>query len=157
MDCIAVLATRDIVSHYCGFECSSVALCNCYARQPRVSPSLAYVNIDIEIDIAHAGLRRLMRAAFMPAAGAWARPADIGELQASPLRQRPRALAAELPGQHDLFAAFIGADDVRAQFADATVIEADDLLLAEDGVAEEGVGGAWHCRSVQARLLSGVA
>ena len=53
------------------------------------SPALAHVNVDIEIDIAHAGLRRLMRAAFMPAAGARACIADIVQLQASPLRQRP--------------------------------------------------------------------
>ena len=53
------------------------------------SPALANVNIDVEIDVAHAGLRRLMRAAFMPAALARAGVADISQLQASPLRQRP--------------------------------------------------------------------
>src|SRR5882672_4366118 len=108
------------------------------------STPLADVDVDIEIDIADAGLRRLMRAALMPTALARACVADVRQLQAAPLRQRPRTLAAELPGQHHLFAASVGADDVRAQFADAAVIAADDLLLAEDGVAEEGVGGAFH-------------
>jgi hypothetical protein len=53
------------------------------------STPLADVNIDIEIDIADAGLRRLMRAALMPATGARACLVDVGQLQASPLRQRP--------------------------------------------------------------------
>ena len=52
MDCIAVLATRDIVSHYCGFECSSVALCTALRDSHAFSLPLAYVNIDIEVDIA---------------------------------------------------------------------------------------------------------
>src|SRR5882672_12340433 len=108
------------------------------------STPLADVDVDIEIDIADAGLRRLMRAALMPTALARACVADVRQLQAAPLWQRPRTLAAELPGQHDLFAALVGADDVRAQFADAAVIAAHDLLLAEDGVAEEGIGGAGH-------------
>ena len=94
------------------------------------------MNVDVDIDVADAGLRRAMRAALMPAAPARAGIADIGQLQASPLRQRPRALAAELPGQHDLFAASIGADDVRAQLAKPAVIAADNLLLAENGVAK---------------------
>src|SRR5882672_1279388 len=108
------------------------------------STPLADVDVDIEIDIADAGLRRLMRAALMPTALARACVADVRQLQAAPLRQRPRTLAAELPGQHDLFATLVGAEDVRAEFAEAAVIVADDLLLTEDGIAEEGVGGALH-------------
>jgi len=53
------------------------------------STPLANVNVDVEIDIAHAGLRRLMRAAFMPAALARAGVADVLQLEAAPLRQRP--------------------------------------------------------------------
>ncbi len=68
---------------------------------------------------------------------------DVGQSQAPPLRQWARAFSGELPRQHDLFAAFVGADDMRTEFAGAAVIAALDLLLGEDGVAEEGIGGAW--------------
>src|SRR6476659_6989484 len=112
MDGVAALTMRDTLSHYRGFVYPSVALCNCRARQPRVSSPLANVNVDIEIDVAHAGLRRLMRATFMPAAGARARFADVRQFEASPLRQRARTLAAALPGQHAFFAALVGADDM---------------------------------------------
>src|SRR5580692_2248091 len=78
-------------------------------------PPLADVNVDVEIDLGHAFLRRLVRAAFMPAAFARSGIPDIGQSQAAPLRKRARTLAGELPGQHDLFAVSIGADDVRAQ------------------------------------------
>src|SRR6266516_6698068 len=47
------------------------------------------------------------------------------------------------------FAASIGADDMRTEFASAAVIAAHHLLFAENGVAEQGVGGAGH------RLFSG--
>ena len=70
---------RDTLSHYRGFAFERCALKYLNAQPLALSP-LAHVNIDIEIDIAHAGLRHLMRAAFMPAASALARPADIGEL-----------------------------------------------------------------------------
>jgi len=65
---------------------------------------------------------------------------DVGEMQATPLRQRPRARAAELPGQHDLFALPVGADDVRAELAVFALILTGDLLLAEDRIAEGRVG-----------------
>ena len=69
---------------------TSVALRSRPARQPRASPPLANVNIDIEINLAHAALRRQVRAAFMPAAfRVRAPPADVRQLEASPLRQRP--------------------------------------------------------------------
>ena len=72
------------------------------------------MHVDVEIDIADAGLRGAMRAAFMPMARAGSRIPDIGEPQAAPLRQPARALAGELPGKDDLFAILVGADDVRA-------------------------------------------
>ena len=81
-------AMRDTLSHYRGFAFERCALKYLHA-QPLALSSLTNVNVDIEIDAAHAGLRRLMRAAFMPAAGARACIADIVQLQASPLRQRP--------------------------------------------------------------------
>ena len=107
-------------------------------------PPLANVDIDIEIDLADAGLRCAMGAAFMPAAIAGARIPDVGQSQTTPLRQLAAAVAGKLPGQHDLFAAPAGADDVRTQFARAAIIAAHDLLLGADGVAEESVGGAGH-------------
>ena len=62
----------------------------------------------------------------------------------APLRQPARTVAAELPGQHDLVAIPVGADDVRAQFARTAFIAADNLFFGEDCVAENGVGGARH-------------
>ena len=102
------------------------------------------MDIDIEIDLADAGLRRAVGAAFMPAPIAGARFPDVGQFQTPPLRQLAAAFAGKLPGQHDFFTALVGADDVRAQFARASLIAADHLLLGEDGVAEESVGGAGH-------------
>src|ERR1700732_347465 len=74
---------------------------------------------------------------------------DVGQSQAPPLRQWARAFSGELPRQHDFFAVLVGADDVRAEFARAAVIAAHDLLLGEDGVAEEGIGGAGHWISLR--------
>src|SRR6478672_2902066 len=112
-------------------------------KRPK-SPPLAHMDVDIEIDRTDAGLLGAMRAALVPAAVAQAGIAHIGEPQAAPLRQPARALAGELPGKDDLFAILVGADDVRAQFAETAVIAADHLLLGEDGVAEEDVGSAGH-------------
>ena len=86
----------------------------------------------------------------MPGARAGAGRPDIGEPQAAPLRQLAAARASELPRQHDFFAASVGADDMRAKFARAKVVAADDLLFTEDGMAKEGVGGAGH-RAVRLR------
>jgi hypothetical protein len=102
------------------------------------------VNVDVEIDASHAFLGRLVGATLIPAASARTGVADIGEFQAPPLRQLAAAFPGELPRQHDLFAALVGADDVRAQFAMTAVIGAGHLLFAEDGVPEEGVGGVGH-------------
>jgi len=99
---------------------------------------------DIEIDVSNAFLRRLVRTARVPAAVSGPRVADIGELQASPLRQLAAARPGELPGQHDFLARQIGADDMRAQFARTAFIAADHLLLGKNGISEEGVGFAGH-------------
>src|SRR4030088_32189 len=111
-------------------------------------PPLANVDVDIQIDRADAGLCRTVRAAFMPAAFSRAGILHVGEFETSPLRQLAAALAGKLPGEHDLFTALVGADDVRTQFAMAPLIAADHLLLPEDGVAEEIVGGAMHRKNV---------
>jgi hypothetical protein len=113
-------------------------------HEPAVLPPLTHMDIDIEIDIADAGLFGAVRATFMPAAATRAGVSDIGKPQTAPVRQLARALAGELPRQHDFLAAFAGADDVRTQFAGAAVITAHDLLLREDGMAKEAVGGAGH-------------
>jgi hypothetical protein len=105
---------------------------------------LANVDVDIQIDRADAGLRRTMRAAFMPQAFSRAGILHVGEFETSPLRQLAAALTGKLPGEHDRFTALVGADDVRTQFAMASLISADHLLLPEDRVAEEIVGGARH-------------
>src|SRR5882757_290710 len=109
-------------------------------------PPLANVDVDIEINLADAGLRRAVGAAFMPAAVAGARFPNVRQFQTSPLRQLTAAFAGKLPGQHDLFTVLAGPDDVRTQFAPAAVIAADHLLPGEDGVAEEIVGGAGQRR-----------
>src|SRR5450432_4837640 len=95
-------------------------------------PPLANVDVDIQIDRADAGLRRTMRAAFMPPALSRAGIFDVGAVETSPLRQASAAFAGKLPGQHDCFTAPVGADDVRTQFAMTSLIAADHLLLPED-------------------------
>ena len=102
------------------------------------------MNVDVEIDLRHALLWRLVGTALVPAAISCAGISDIGEFQASPLRQLAAAFPAELPRQHCLLAAFVGADDVRTQFAIAAVVGARHLLLGKDRVTEEDVGGAGH-------------
>lgn len=108
------------------------------------STQLTNVDIDVEIDVAHACLRRAVRAAFKPAAAAHAGLVHIRQPQAAPLRQRPAAFTSELPGQHRFLAALIGADDVRAKLAIAALVDTGHLLLSKDGVAEERVGPAGH-------------
>jgi len=55
---------------------------------PITSPPLAHMNIDVEIDLGDALLRRLVRGAFMPAPVAGAGISDVGQPQTPPLRQR---------------------------------------------------------------------
>jgi hypothetical protein len=50
-------------------------------------PQFANMNVDVEFDLADAGLFHPVRAAFVPAAVACAGIPDIGQSQASPLRQ----------------------------------------------------------------------
>ena len=80
----------------------------------------------------------------MPPAFSRAGIFDVGEFETSPLRQASAAFTGKLPGEHHFFTALVGADDVRTQFAMPSLIAADHLLLGEDGVAEEIVGGAQH-------------
>src|ERR1700730_16458566 len=102
---------------------------------------LAYVNVDVEIDVADAGLRYAVRAALVPASIARASVSDFGEFQAPPLWQPAAAFAGKLPRQHAFFAVLAGTDDMRTQFSIMAVIGTDHLPFAEDGVAEQGVGG----------------
>ena len=104
----------------------------------------AHVNIDVEIDVADAGLRSPVRAALVPVAIARAGVGDIGELQASPLRQRSAALTAKLPGEDGFLTHLVGAEDVGAELAIAPLVDAGYLLLGEDCLAEERVGAAGH-------------
>jgi hypothetical protein len=100
------------------------------------------MDVDINVDLGHAALRRLMRAAFVPTAVADTRVANMRQPQASPLRQFARTVSGELPSEHDLFADLVGAYDVWAQLAAPAFIGADHLLFPEDGVTNEDVGGA---------------
>ena len=111
------------------------------------------MNVDIEVDIRHALLRRLVRAACIPVSFARSGVPDIGELQASPLRQLAAAFARELPCQHDLLAGFVGANDMRTQFAGAAFIAANDLLFALDRGTKDSVGGGGHRRVPESRLI----
>src|SRR6202035_616235 len=113
-------------------------------RSVGLTPPLAHMHVDIEIDRADAGLRRTMRDALVPRSGPRLRVPDIGEPQATPLRQRTRTRAGELPGQRDLFTSLVGADDVRTELTVSAFIGAGHLLLAEDGIAEDRVGGGGH-------------
>jgi hypothetical protein len=80
----------------------------------------------------------------MPAAIACAGVSDVGEFQASPLRQLAAAFPGELPRQHGFLAVFVGANDVGTQCARAAVIGAHDLPHGKDRISEEDVGGRGH-------------
>jgi hypothetical protein len=85
-----------------------------------------------------------MRPALMPAAIARARVADIRQLQTSPLRKRPAALASELPSEHRLLTVLISTDDMRTQLSVTTLVDAGHLLFGEDGFPKESIGPARH-------------
>src|SRR5262245_7316944 len=85
-----------------------------------------------------------MRAALMPAAIACPGATDVGQLQASPLRQRSAALAGELPRQHGLLTFLVGADDMRTKLAMSALVDAGHLLSGENSLAEQYVGPARH-------------
>jgi hypothetical protein len=113
------------------------------------------VNVDVEIDIADAGLLRAVRAALMPAASARTSVSDVCHFQTSPLRQPAAAFAGELSGQYGFLAVLVGADDMRTQFAREAVVGADHLPFGKDRIAEESVGGAGHwarCRAISPQL-----
>src|SRR5262245_60587097 len=99
-------------------------------------PPLADVDVDVEIDVADTGLLAAMRAALVPWSLARLGIPDMGKPQAAPLRQPAAALPCELPRQHDLLAAPVAADDMRAELAVAPIVAADDLPLGEDRRAE---------------------
>src|ERR1700688_170911 len=65
---------------------------------------LAHVNVDVEIDPAHALLRRLVRAALVRLTTACSGVSDVGEFQTPPLWQLAAALSGELPRQHGFLA-----------------------------------------------------
>src|SRR3978361_1826358 len=92
-----------------------------------VIPRFANMNVDVEFDLADAGLFHPVRAAFVPAAVACAGIPDIGQSQASPFGQLPRTQTSALPCQPGLFSVFGGGDDGRAEFTVAALIGADDL------------------------------
>src|SRR5262245_60856408 len=95
-------------------------------------PPLAHMDVDVEIDVADAGLLAAMRAAVVPWSRARLGIPDMGKPQAAPLRQPAAALPRELPGQHDFLAAPVAADDMRAELAPPPVVAAHDLPLGED-------------------------
>jgi len=82
-------------------------------RLPTSAAVLANIDIDVEVDLRDTALLGLVRSAFMPTPVTGTAVADRLELEAAPLRQFARTLAAELPGQHDLLAILVGADDMR--------------------------------------------
>ena len=99
------------------------------SRPPQL-PAVADVDVDVEIDVADAGLLAAMRAAFMLWTVACDGVSDVGKPQAAPLRQAAAALSGKLPRQHHFLAASVMADDLRTQFAIAPVIAANDLPFA---------------------------
>jgi hypothetical protein len=74
-----------------GFTALLAQVVRPHCTQPilRALSALAHMHVDVEVDVADAGLRDAVRAAFVPAAGAGARVPDTGKPQAAPLRQRP--------------------------------------------------------------------
>jgi hypothetical protein len=101
------------------------------------------VHVHVEVDVLDAALLLPMAASGAPRTIAQAHVSDVGEHEAAPLAARRQLAArrtAELKRQHLLLAARV-ADDVRAQLAVVSAVHACHLLLFEDGLAEEAVGG----------------
>lgn len=100
------------------------------------------------MNVRDAALLAFVRAALMPRAIARNRISHVGEPQTLPFAFGPKpalaAAAAELQGQHRLFAVLVEADDVRAQFATMPAITASHLPLGEDRIIEDSVGGGGH-------------
>src|ERR1044072_2937747 len=111
-----------------------------------IRSALADMDVDVEVDLLHAGLRRLMRRSGMPAAVTRRGVADVCDFQAAPLaaRREHRACpAAELPGEEHLVAAG-PAKDMRTQFTMVAAIATRDLAFVLDRLANEPVGCAGH-------------
>ena len=109
---------------------------------------LAYVDVDVEMNVRHTGLFGPVRPALVPGPDTAACIADIGKPKALPgpasWKLALTDFAGKLPRQHGFLALLVGAEDKRAKFAMTTAIAADHLLPGEDGVAEEGVSGGGH-------------
>src|SRR5262245_54442300 len=102
------------------------------------------MDVDIQVDLLDADLLFLVAAAFVPGAVAQFRLFHLRQVETFPGaagRQAAAALPAELKGE-DPLAPALAADDQRAKLAIAALIEAGDLLLAEDRLAEQLVSCA---------------
>src|SRR4051812_6572155 len=106
-------------------------------RRTRPLPQFAHVNVDVEIDVADAGLRRAVRASLVPRPAARAGISDGSQPQASPLRQLAATFSGKLPRQYSLLAALVGTQDMRAQFTTVAFIGANHLLFSQDCIAEQ--------------------
>src|SRR5947209_4210614 len=108
----------------------------------------SYVNVDVDINVRHAGLCLGVRAALMPWSGTAARIAHLGKPKAFPgAATRKLALAdfaRKLPRQRGFLTALVAPEDKQAKLAMTAAIPADRLLLGQDGSAEDGVGGRGH-------------
>ena len=105
-----------------------------------------HMDIDVEVYPCHAALPRLVRASLIPRTGTGNGVTNRGQSQTSPLRQLARAFSGELPRQNNLFAGLVDTYDMWAQLAVPTFIAADHLLLPQNGIANQIIGGAsiWH-------------
>lgn len=106
------------------------------------------MNVDVDINVRHAGLCLGVRAALMPWSGTAARIAHLGKPKAFPgAATRKLALAdfaRKLPRQRGFLTALVAPEDKQAKLAMTAAIPADRLLLGQDGSAEDGVGGRGH-------------
>src|SRR4051812_49284751 len=84
----------------------------------------------------------------MPRSGTAARVAHLGKPKAFPgaatWKLALADLAGKLPRQHGFLTALVQPEDNRAKLAMTPTVAADHLLLGEDRVTEDGVGGRGH-------------
>jgi hypothetical protein len=103
--------------------------------------------VDIEIDDFDAALWSYVTVTGMPGAIAEMNMAHLVQPEASPFttsRQAGSALSAELVSECSLLTSGVAEND-RAKFAAAPVVETQDLLPTGHGLGEQVVDVAWHC------------
>ncbi len=123
-------------------------MCVDFPHLSKLCRLLADMNVNVEVDNGYATLLALVRSAFMPRTVSRRSVAHICKFEALPRaagwQLSAAGLSTKLPDKHGFRAVFVTTDDYWTQFAPATAVNADYLLLGEDGIAEKGVRRRWH-------------